>query len=877
MTRLAVRLLRSLVALAADPQARAAVIADFDEEFAQRQAADGSPSALRWYRSQAIRSLLPLTRRRLDVFMSGHRSLVRLGNVAALRPQIVRAARGLSRAPAFTLITVATLALGIGVSTATFTAVSAALLQPLPYPTHARLAVLEEVRGDSPISVSYPDFLDWQSRGTAFDAMAAFRSYATTLTDGGTPERIRGQVVTSGLFAVLGVQPVLGRAFNRDVDEPGGPSLVLLSDGLWRRRFGADPNIVGTFIHLDGVRFEVTGVMPSMFRFPDGIVYSGAPDAYVPIGPFIDADLRNRDSHAGLEVIGLLHPGVALERARDEMGRLQQQVAREHPNTNQRIGVRLSDAVALIVGDLGSQLSTVWGASLLLLLIACANVASLTLTRALSKRRELALRTALGASRRSLAATLLAEQVIVAAAGTVAGIALAFGLTTMARHYVADLPRLAGLQPDGRALAFAVGLMVLTTVVCSVAPMAWLGRASLDPWLRERGQTRGGWRLRRTLVGLQLALALTLVSIAGLLGMSIGELARRTGGISPTNVLTFDLRLPNRRYERDAMAPFYRDLYDRLRSGPHVSAVGGISVLPFTGSGAQSGVRLRNAPPASEIRTDVAVVTPDYFRAMGVALVRGRGFDDRDGVSTAPVAIVDERFAARAWPGRSPIGEHLAGWGFDDLTVIGVAGHVDSYGVGAQSREELYVPYAQRPTPRLFTAIRAEGDVTALTAYVRDSVRAVDPSLAVANVQTMDTVVGQTVAGQQLAAVLSIGFAALAMMLASVGIYGLVAYAVELRRREAGIRLALGAAPASVVRLMAASVAAALAIGAGSGLVGALLVGRLVRSQLFNVRPYEPSVLLASTAALVAVATVATWLPARRIAKVSPAIALQLE
>jgi putative ABC transport system permease protein len=866
------RLLRRLVSAMADSETGSAVLSDLDEEFASRRDVDGLRSARRWYVSQAVRSVLPLARRRYR----RRTSQTPARRMWTIRPHLVQAARALRRAPAFTTMTVVTLALGIGVSTAAFTAVSAALLSPLPYPTQARLAVLSETHGSSEISVSYPDFIDWQTRAVSFEALAAFRGYTGTLTGDGIAERIRGQIVTSDLFKVLGVEPAIGHAFDPDADRAGAPATVLLGEGLWRRRLGADPGVVGTWIHLDGTAFQVVGVMPRGFRFPDGIVY-GAPDVYLPLGPFFDADLANRDSHPGLACIGLLRPGITIDRARDEMNRIQARIGEEHADTNREVGLRLQDAVTVIVGDLRAQLTIVWGASLVLLLIACANVAGLTLTRAVSKRRELALRTALGGSRASIAATLVAEQVTVAMLGTAAGVVLAFGLTAAARRYVTDLPRLTGLQPDLRALAFAVVLMGITTLASSVAPLAWLSRASLDPWLRERAQSHRGWRLRRTLVGAQVALALTLVASAGLLSASLGELQRRTGGIVSTGVLTFDLRLPDRNYARDALTTFYRDLYTRLAAGPRVSAVGGISTLPFSGNGAQSGIMPSTGSVHDAVRTDVAVVTTDYFRAMGVQLLRGRAFDDRDGPTTPAVTVVDERFAERLWPGRNPLGQHVAGWGFHDLEVVGVVGHVDNYGVGEESREELYVSFAQRPTPRLFTVVRSGGDPSALATFVRETVSDIDSSLAVADVQLMDVVVGRTIAGQRLAAVLSGGFGTLAILLASVGIYGLVAYAVELRRREAGIRLALGAAPGAVVRLMALGVAAALAAGTLIGLGGALAAGTLLHSQLFAVRPYDPEILLASTIALVATATVATWLPARRIARVSPAITLQVE
>jgi putative ABC transport system permease protein len=863
--------LRRLVGIVAERDTRGPVLADLDEEFAIRRGLDGLTRARRWYVSQTFRSLWPLVERRFV----HRRADVDSTPFGRLHLELGQATRALARAPGYAAITTLTLALGIGVSTAAFTAVSAALLRPLPYSTEARLAVLAETRGTSEISVSYPDFLDWQAHTAAFDALAAFRGYSGTLTGGDVPERVRGQVITSNLLSVLGVAPRIGQPFDATADRPGAARTVLLGDGLWRRRFGARQDILGTTLHLDGLGYAVIGVMPRGFNFPDGIVYA-APDLYLPIGPFADADLATRGSHTGLEAIGLLKPGITLDRARDDVARLQSTIVAAHPDADRGVGVRMERAVTVIVGDLRDELRTVWSASLVLLFIACANVAGLTLTRAVSRRQELALRVALGGSRTALVATLLAEHVIVAIGGTAAGLALALGLTSAARRYVTDLPRLTNLYPDGRVLGFAMALLILTTVLASVAPLAWLGKASLDPWLRARGQSHRGWRLRRGLVGAQVALALTLVSSAGLLGRSLVALHRRSGGIVSTGVLTFDLRLPERT-AGNMVAPFYQDLYTRLSAAPTVMTVGGISTLPFTGSGSQSAIRPKGGTAEDDVRTDVAVVTAQYFSAMGVAMLRGRPFDARDGVTGPPVAIVDDRFATHLWPGRDPIGQHVAGWGFDDLVIVGVVAHVDNYGVGSTSREELYVPLTERPALRFYTVIRSTGDPTTLGLFARQTVAAMDSALAIGNMQTMDLVVDRTVAGPRLAAAVGVGFGALALLLAAVGMYGLVAYAVELRRREAGIRLALGAEPNALVRLVTRETGAAVMAGGLIGLAGSVLAGLLLRSQLVDVRPYDPLVFIGSTVALTMAAAVSTWWPARRLGRVSPAVALEVD
>ena len=639
------------------------------------------------------------------------------------------------RAPGYAAITTLTLALGIGVSTAAFTAVSAALLRPLPYPTEARLAVLAESRGTSEISVSYPDFLDWRAHTAAFDALAAFRGYSGTLTGGDAAERVRGQVITSNLLTVLGVAPKIGQAFDEAADRPGAARTVLLGDGLWRRRFGARVDILGTTLHLDGLAYEVIGVMPPGFNFPDGIVYA-APDLYLPLGPFADADLATRGSHTGLEAIGLLRSGVTLDRARDDLGRLQAAIVATYPDADRGVGVQIDRAVTVIVGDLRDELRTVWGASLVLLLIACANVAGLTLTRAVSKRQELALRVALGGSRAALAATLLAEHLVVAVGGTAAGLALAFGLTFAARQYVSDLPRLTNLNPDGRVLGFAVALMVVTTALASLAPLAWLGRASLDPWLRARGESHRGWRLRRLLVGAQVALALTLVSSAGLLGRSLVALHRRSGGVVANGVLTFDLRFPDRT-ARETLTAFYQDLYTRLAAAPTVVAVGGISTLPFSGSGSQSGIRPKGGSAADEVRTDVAVVTPGTFRPWGSPCFEG-------GRSTRATAWLAHRS-----PSSTTASRRTSGRPRSDRPARGRLGLRRPRGSRCgRTRRQLRRghPVARRVVcPARRTSGRAalhdhpiDGQSAVLGPFARQTVAAMDASLATGNMQTMD-------------------------------------------------------------------------------------------------------------------------------------------
>jgi putative ABC transport system permease protein len=863
-----VRVARWCVARASVPGDRAALVQDLDEEYASLARELGTLRSTAWYVSQAARSVPALVKYRIQQARP-----LAIGRVTLWR-DLRYGAHALRRAPAFTLVASATLAVGIGASTAAFTAFSAALLTPLPYPHHDRLAVVVETRRGDEISDAYPDFLDWRGRTRSFEALASYRGLTVTVTGNGEPERVRGQIVNANLFEVLGVRPLLGRAFDASHDNPGAPRAALVGYGFWQRRFGGDPSIVGRTMTIDGAPCEVLGILPRGVDFPSGMVFAPA-ELYLSFGTYVDDDLRNRGSHPGLEVVGLLRPGVSLAQAGDDLAGIAAQIAAEHPDTNRDTSTRVYDAISVIVGDFKVQLRILIVASVVLLLIACANVASLTLTRTMARSRELAVRTALGASRGRLAWALLVEHAVLAGAGVAAGVLLAYGLTAAVRPLVTNLPRLGDLRPDARALGFAVAAMSITTVLFSVAPMLWLRRAPMDPWLRTRGQAARGWRTRQTLVALQVALALTLVVGAMLLGASLARMQSRSGGIVADGTLTFALRLPETSYAQPAALPFFEELYRRLRTGPGVTAVGGISTLPFSGSSANSGIRLPGQQDEASVRTDVAVVTPEYFRAMGITLVRGRWFDARDAEASASVTVIDERLAARLFPGGDALGRRVQGWGLADAEIIGIVGHVDAYGVGVPSRPELYVPLTQRPRPMMTTVVRTTADPSSVPTFVRTTLSGLDPNLAISNVRTMNEWVGLTVAVPMLLATLSAGFGLVALLLAGIGVHGMIGYAVELRRREAGIRLALGARPGAVVRLMIAGASAALAGGAIVGALGAIVAGRLLQAQLFEIGPSDPVVLALAAGTLLGVGLLASWLPARRAARVPLSAVLQ--
>ena len=793
-----------------------------------------------------------------------------------LRQHAHFALRSLRRSPSFTIVAVLTLALGIGSATAVFGILSAAFLRPLPYEDPDRLIAIAETRKTDEISVAYPNFLDWREQNRSFSELAAFAGRALALgTERGSPERIRGQIVTSNLFRTLGVAPMRGRAFTESEDRAGAEHVAIIGHGLWQRRFGGAENIVGTTVTLDREPYTIVGVMPPAFDFPGGLVYDAA-EMWLPIGVAVNADFMNRDSHPGLGAIGRLRPGVTLGAARSDLAAIANRLREQYPASNREQSVLLRTALDGIVGELRPGLALAGGAVALLLLITCANVAGLFLARAVSRHREIAIRSALGASRRRVVGQLIVESLLLALFGGVAGVTVGWWSVRLAAPVLKGLPRLAEIPLDWRVVAFAVAVTVITGLLYGVGPALTATGSSIDKWLRDRGRSTGimSGRVRRLLVGGEIALSLMLVVGATLLGRSFANLRAAPVGIDPKSVLTFELRVPEAVYAPgEPVARFYRTLIDRVAAVPGVTAVGGISTLPFTGGGSQSGIRPAGVP-IEERRTDVAVVTPDYFRAMGMELVRGRLFTAADD-SASQVAVVDEVFARNFWPNADPLGKRVEGWGFRELTVIGVVRHVKNYGVAAESREELFVSHAQRASTRMIIAVRGSVDPQSLAASVRRIVGEVDATLPVYNVRTMNEVVGATVATPRLSATVSGIVAGLALLLATVGLYGVLAFTVGQRRHEIGVRMALGAAPRMVAGLIVTQALVVAVGGIAAGIAGAVVVVRLVRTQLFGVGPMDLTTFVVAATAFVAVTIVASWIPARRAAGVSPVTALR--
>lgn len=789
------------------------------------------------------------------------------------------ALRSLRRSPTFTLFSVLTLTIGIGATTAVFSVFSAAMLRGLPYPEAGRLVTVSESRGEDEISVSFPDLADWQARSRTFDQLAGFIGQSFNLVGEDQPERLRGQLVTANLFATLGVSPVMGRDFVADDDRPGAPRVVAISHTLWTIRFAADPGVIGRTVSLNDEPTTIVAVMPAGFRFPDGMVY-GQSDLWHPIGGLVGEDLTNRDSHPGLAVVGRLKPGEDLESGTRDLAAIAAQLREENPVSNREEGVITRSALDSIVGEVRSPLTILLCAAALLLLIACGNVAALVLTRASTRRREIAIRSALGARRRQVLGHLMSEGFLIALCGVVGGALLGTWLTRLGGSLLADLPRMENVGPDWRVLGVASVAIVVTGALFGLTPLLQLGRHMGDS-MGVRAGSAGvtDTRTRRILVAGEIALALVLMIGATLLFQSFRNLFNERGGIEPAGVTIANLRLPETKFDSLRAVAFWDQLMTRLQGAAGITSAGAVSVLPFSGAGAQSGIGRGDLPPSreTEVRTDVQAATPGYFATLGIDLLRGRLFDITDDANHPAVAVVDERFAERFWPGENPIGRQVQGWGFRELTVVGVVRHVKRYGVAAESREEMYVPLAQRPFNRMTVVVRGSDNAGEAVATIRREVQAIDPTLPIYDYKPMTEVVSGTIAGPRVAAVLSASFAIIAALLALVGIYGVMTFVVTSRTREIGIRSALGADRPAILVLVARQAMGLALGGTAVGLVMALVTTRLLTGFVYQVEVTSLTTYVALSIGMLVVTLLASAGPALRAAKVSPVVALTEE
>jgi putative ABC transport system permease protein len=808
----------------------------------------------------------------------------------ALWQDIRYGARRLARSPGFTLVAVLTLALGIGANSAIFSVVNAVLLRPLPYAEPDRLLTVFHFYpslGKLEAGMAAPTFQELREEARIFDRVGARQWWTTSLTGHGHPEQLQGGQVSGEFFATLGVPAAIGRTILPEEAEEQRKNVVVLGHGLWQRLYGGDPAAVGRTVQLSGEAYEIVGVMPAGFRDP---ISAGA-QIWRPIA-FTPQQLQARTNEF-MSLVARLTPGVAPERAERELAALAERLKTDNPGEyppDWSLRGRTLDRQ--LTGNVRPALLVLLGAVGFVLLIACANVANLLLARASARHKEVAIRSALGATRADLARQHLVESVLLALLGAAIALVLAsLGVQALVALNPDGLPRADEIAIDGTVLLFTLGVAVLTGLLFGLVPALRATRTDLQRTLREGGRggaaNAGGHTVRRVLVVAQVALALTLLVGAGLLIRSFARLQSVDPGFEAENLLTFNLTLPPASYGSDtAQIAFFNEALARIRAVPGVQGVGASSVLPFSGgvSTASFGVEgLALGAVQPDPWGDIRIVNHGYQEALRVPLLRGRFFTEQDRAGSRPVVVVDREMAERYWPGQDPLGKRLA-LDTDPQTgapqwkeIVGVVEHVDHEGLGGERRVQLYLPYRQTATGSLGVAIRASGDPRRLLGSVRAALATVDPALPLSGVHTMEDLLSSSL-GQRRFVMLLLGlFAAIALLLASVGIYGVVSFDVARRSQEIGIRMALGAEHTRVLRLVMRQGILLVAAGVALGLLAALALTRLLASQLYGIGTADPLTFGAVAALLLGVAVLATLVPARRAARVDPVVALRAE
>ena len=803
------------------------------------------------------------------------------------------ALRQLRRNPGFTAVAVLTLALGIGANTAIFSVMNATLFRQLSYKDPDQIVMLWGTnpggfgwRGKTGFSA--PSFLDYQQQNQVFERMATFSDVDFTLIGADSPEPILGGMVNAEFFDVLAVQPILGRIFLEEDTQTGRDHVAVLSYNLWQRRFGSDPHIIGRTIRLDATGYTVVGVLPQGFSFsiPD---YYESRDLWVPI--VLPRDNSER-GHKYLSVIARLKQGVTLGRAEQDMSVITERLAREYPREMTGFGVKLTPLHEQIVGDSRLVLLLLFGAVCFVLLIACANVANLQLARSSTRQKEIAIRTALGASRGRLLRQLLTESVLLASIGGTLGLMLAswgIGLLT------ALGPAGAGtvVTVDSTVLTYSLGLSFITGILFGLAPASQPAPTRLSEPLKEGGRnsaaSESGLRLRRLLTVSQVALSMILLIGAGLLIRSFVGLLQVDPGFETKNVLTARFNLPKYSYpEATKQAAFYTQIMARIKALPGVTAVGATDELPPTMGRHVNTFFIEGRAPIDESDQSVAVqdrlTTADYFRAMGIPLIAGRAFSETDDGSATPVALINQTFARRFFLNESPIGQHLRFGSVNPwITIVGIVGDVRGFGLDKQPKSEIYLPYQQQrwlpynPLPQMHLVVRTAGDPNGVAAAVLGSVRELDKDLPLPKAQTMETVLATSIAERRSNMLYLGGFALIALILTGVGIYGIVSYSVAQRTQEIGIRMALGAQRKDLLQMVLRQGARMIAAGLALGLAGSLALGRVISTLLFGVKATDWPTYLAVALTLVLVSLLAAYVPARRAARVDPLVALRYE
>ncbi|WP_338868952.1 ABC transporter permease [Myxococcus stipitatus] len=809
------------------------------------------------------------------------------------------ALRMLTRSPVFSVVAVLTLALGIAANTAIFSVVNAVLLSPLPFPEPDRLVMAWSRTPDAPRwSVAPANFLDWRTQGDMFEGLAAFSQLSASLSGDGTPERIRGASVSTNYFQVLGVRAVLGAVFQPVAGETGPRQVVVLSHGLWKRHFGLDPGAIGRSLRLDERTYEVIGVMPERFNMPDigprKTTATEPPEFWIPapfhdipqLGSDVGLDLSQSRDTSYLRVLGRMKPGVTLERASAAMSAVAQRLEQEYPVSNLHSGIVLVPLREQFVGDVRPVLWVLLAAVGLVMAIACANVANLLLVRAAARRQEMAVRAALGAGRGRLMRQLLTESVLLAGVAGGLGVFMArWGLDGLLSLVPAEMLRLDEVRMDGRVLAFALCVSLGTGFLFGLLPALQASRPDLNGVLRQSGggKLAGGQRSRAALVVGEVALALVLLISAGLLVRTLWRLQDVDPGFRKEAVLTWSLSLPQDKYPDEArQGAFFQQVVERVSALPGVKHAGAVTDLPLGGANIWFEVQVEGRPqatPEENPNVGFQAVSPGYFQALGIPLRQGREVTSADTRETQQVVVLNEMAARRFFPGTDAVGQRLRlgdssrPW----LTVVGVVGDTRYDGPEKGARPEAYVPVLQRSFFFMAFAAHTELEPAALAASVRAAVASLDKDLPLSTLRTMEQRVEAATARPRFVSLLVAVFALLSLLLAGVGLSGVMAYTARQRTREIGIRMALGAAPSDVLRMVLGQGMRLALAGVVLGLFGAWALTRVLSSLLFDVSATDP-IVFGSLALLVAgVALLATWLPAHRATRVDPQVALRSE
>ena len=790
------------------------------------------------------------------------------------------ALRMLTRTPGFTVVAILTLALGIGANTAIFTVVNSLLLRPLPYSDPNRLVMVwQDLRargGPADEWASPGNVADWRAADHLFEGLAAISGYRPTLTGVAEPEPISGEVVSHEYFSLLGITPALGRDFRAEDDVPNAAPVVLIGDALWKRRFGGDPQVVGRIVTLSGAPHEIVGVLPPGAR---PIVNADA-QIWRPIRLDLASPARGS---VFLRVVARLHPDLTLEQAQQAATTLASRLETQYPDSNAQVGFRLQPLHDRVVGEIRPGLLALLGAVAFVLLIACANIANLLLARGSGRGRELAVRVALGAGRLRVIRQLLTESLLLAAIGGLAGMLLGiWAVDALIAIAPEDAPRLGEIGLDPRVFAFAAALTLVTGVLFGLVPAIQASRGGVTESLKDasRGSSAAAGRtMRRALIVVEVALALMLLTGGGLLLQTFVRLQQADLGFDPRNVLVGGISLPRSAYETiEQERVFFTQVLERASTLPGVERAALASVLPFRGD-SDMGFEIEGRAPATgpteRTVTWYREVSAGYFDTMGIRIARGQAFADRD---PNPSVVVNETFARRFFPSREALG-HRVRW-LDEgpwYTIIGVAGDMRGQGARADTRAEMYIPYWQYMERGMGILLKASGDASRLATPLRQIVSALDPNVPVSGVQLLSDMVRTSIAQPRFFAILAAAFAGLALALAAVGIYGVMAYVVAQRTTEIGVRMALGATPAEVFRLVLSDGLKVTAIGVVIGIGGSVLVARWLSALLFGVTPGDLATLAATASLLLLVAAAACYLPARRATRVDPMVALRAQ